>query len=76
MNTVKLQDKKKIIHGNSLHSYILTMKNQKKKLIKQSLSPLQQKVKYLGRDLPKDTKKLYAENYKKLMKEIKDNTYR
>ena len=52
------------------------MKNQKKKLIKQSLSPLQQKVKYLGRDLPKDTKKLYAENYKKLMKEIKDTTYR
>ena len=59
-----------------MHSYILTMKNQKKKLIKQSLSPLQQKVKYLGRDLPKDTKKLYAENYKTLTKEIKDDINR
>ena len=32
------------------------MKNQKKKLRKQSLLPLQQKIKYLGRNLPKETK--------------------
>ena len=31
-------------------------------------------IKYLGINLPKETKELYTENYKTLMKEIKDNT--
>ena len=31
---------------------------------------------YLGINLPKETKDLYAENYQALMKEIKDNTNR
>ena len=34
------------------------------------------RIKYLGINLPKETKNLYAENYKTLMKEIKDNTWR
>ena len=34
------------------------------------------RIKYLGINLPKDTKDLYAENYKTLMKEIKDDTNR
>ena len=34
------------------------------------------RIKYLGINLPKQTKDLYAENYKTLMKEIKDNTNR
>ena len=34
------------------------------------------RVKYLGINLPKDTKDLYEENYKTLMKEIKDDTTR
>ena len=34
------------------------------------------RIKYLGINLPKETKDLYAENYKKLMKEIKDDTNR
>uniref|UniRef100_A0A8C6F4K7 Reverse transcriptase domain-containing protein n=1 Tax=Monodon monoceros TaxID=40151 RepID=A0A8C6F4K7_MONMO len=33
-------------------------------------------IKYLGINLPKKTKQLYAENYKTLMKEIKDDTNR
>ena len=33
-------------------------------------------IKYLGINLPKEAKDLYAENYKILMKEIKDNTNR
>ena len=33
------------------------------------------RIKYLGINLPKETKGLYAENYKILMKEIKDDTY-
>ena len=34
------------------------------------------RIKYLGIYLPKDTKDLYIENYKILMKEIKDDTNR
>ena len=33
-------------------------------------------IKYLGINLPKETKDLYAENYKTLMKEVKDDTNR
>ena len=73
MNLAKLQDTKSI-HRHHLHVYILTMKNQKEQLRNQSHSPLpQKKIKYLGINLPKETKQLYTENYKTLMKEIKDN---
>ena len=34
------------------------------------------RIKYLGINLPKGTKELYIENYKTLMKEIKDDTNR
>ena len=34
------------------------------------------RIKYLGINLPKETKGLYVENYKTLMKEIKDDTNR
>ena len=34
------------------------------------------RIKYLGIKLPKETKDLYIENYKTLMKEIKDDTNR
>ena len=34
------------------------------------------RIKYLGINLPKEKKNLYAENYKTLMKEIKDDTNR
>ena len=34
------------------------------------------RIKYLGINLPKETKVLYIENYKTLMKEIKDDTNR
>ena len=34
------------------------------------------RIKYLGVYLPKDTKDLYIENYKTLMKEIKEDTNR
>ena len=51
------------------------MKNQKEKLRDQSHSLLQQKIKYLGTNLPKKTKEQYTENYKTLMKEIKDGKH-
>ena len=34
------------------------------------------RIKYLGINLPKETKDLYIENYKTLIKEIKDDTNR
>ena len=75
MSVAKSQDVK-LIHRNHLNSYTLTMKNQKEKLKKQSHSSLQQKNKILRINLPKETKDLYAENYKMLMKVIKDNINR
>ena len=53
------------------------MKNQKEKLRNQSHSPLQiKRINYLGINLPKETKELYTENYRTLMKEIKDDINR
>ena len=37
---------------------------------------VKKRIKYLGISLPKETKDLYIENYKTLMKEIKDDTNR
>ena len=34
------------------------------------------RIKYLGINLPKETKDLYIENYKTLIKEIRDDTKR
>ena len=34
------------------------------------------RIKYLGINLPKESKELYTENYKTLMKEIKDDINR
>ena len=75
MNFIKLQDTKSI-HRNRLHFYILTIKDQKQ-LEKPYHLPLHQKrIKYLGTNLLKETKDLYFENYKMLMKEIKDDINR
>ena len=70
MNLAKFQDTKSI-HRNHLHFYILTMKNEKE--IKESIpfTTATQRIKYLGINLPNETKELYTENYKTLMKEIK-----
>ena len=48
------------------------MKNQKEK---ESIpfTIATKRIKYLGINLPKETKELYTENYKTLMKEIKDD---
>ena len=68
MIIVKFQDIK-LIHRNPLHSYTLTMSKQKEKLRKQFTIALK-RIKYLGMYLPKETKDLYIENYKTLMKEL------
>ena len=71
----KSQDTK-LIHRNQLYFHILTTKDQKEKLGKQSIYNHIKKIKYLGINLPKETKDLYSEKYKTLVKEIKDNTHR
>ena len=46
------------------------MKNLKEKLRKLPFTIAIKRIKYLGINLPKETKDLYAEKYKTLMKEI------
>ena len=75
MNLAKLQDTKSI-HRNHLHFSILTMKNQREKLRSIPFTIATKRIKYLGINLPKETKELYTENYKTLMKEIKDSINR
>ena len=58
MNILKLQDIK-LIHRNPLHSYILTMR---KETIPFTIVTI---IKHLGINLPKETKDLYREKYKK-----------
>ena len=74
MNLAKLQGTKSI-HRNHLHFYILTKSEIE---IKESIpfTITTKRIKYLGIKLPKETKELYTENYKTLMKEIKDNIKR
>ena len=52
------------------------MKNHKE--IKESIpfTTATKRIKYIGMNLPKETKELYTENYKTLMKEIKDDINR
>ena len=53
------------------------MKYLKEKLRKHSHIPIAtNRMKYLGKNLPRETKDLYAENYKTLVEEIKDDTNR
>ena len=52
------------------------MKNLKEKFRKLPFTIATKRIKYLGINLPKETKDLYAGNYKTLMKEIKDDTNR
>ena len=50
----------------------------KQKQIKETIpfTTAMKRIKYLGINLPKETKDLYIQNYKTLMKEIKDDTNR
>ena len=72
MNIVKLQDIK-LTRRNPLHSYTLTWEDRE---IKETIpfTVAMKRIKYLGINLPKETKDLYIENYKTLMKEIKEDT--
>ena len=59
-------------------SFLYTNDENSEREIKDSLpfTLATKRIKYLGINLPKETKDLYAENYKTLMKEIEDDTNR
>ena len=67
----------KLIHRNLLHSYTV-MSEKSEREIKETLpfTIATKGIKYLGINLHKEAKDLYAVNYKILMKEIKDDTDR
>ena len=64
---------------NTQKSQTLYTSNEKlERAIKESIpfTIATKRIKYLGIHLPKETKELYTENYKTLMKEIKDDINR
>ena len=59
-------------------AFLYTNNENSKEEIKESIpfTIATKRIKYLGINLPKETKELYTENYKTIMKEIKDNINR
>ena len=59
-------------------AFLYTNNEKSESEIKKSipLTTATKRIKYLGINLPKETKELYTENYKTLMKEIKDDINR
>ena len=62
----------------SLITFLYTNNEKSEREIKESIpfTIATKRIKYLGINLPMETKELYTENYKTLMKEIKDNINR
>ena len=58
--------------------FLYTNNEKSERVIKESipLTTATKRIKYLGVNLPDETKELYTENYKTLMKEIKNNINR
>ena len=59
-------------------AFLYTNNQKTKREIKETIpfTIATRRIKYLGINLPKETKDLYIENYKTLMKKIKDDTNR
>ena len=76
MNLVRLQDTKFI--AKKCLAFLYTNDEKYEREMKETLpfTIATKRIKYLRINLPKETKDLYAENYKTLMKEIKDDTNR
>ena len=57
-------------------AFLYSNKEKTEREIKQTIpfTIATKRIKYLGINLPKETKDLYIENYKTLIKEIKDDT--
>ena len=59
-------------------AFLYTNNEKTEREIKETIpfTTVMKRIKYLGINLPKETKDLHMENYKVLMKEIKDDTNR
>ena len=66
------------INTQKLLALLYTNNEKSEREIKESIpfTTATKRIKYLGINLPKETKELYTENYKTLMKEIKDDINR
>ena len=66
------------INAQKSLAFLYTNDEKSERELKETLSftTATTRIKYLGINLPKETNDLYAENYKTLMKEIKDDTNR
>ena len=64
------------INAQKSLAFLYTNDEKSEREIKETLpfTTATKRIKYLGINLPKEKKDLYAENYKTLMKEIKDDT--
>jgi len=71
-----LQDTK--IHTQKSLAFLYTISEKSEREIKKSIpfTTATKRIKYLGINLPKETKELYTENCKTLMKEMKDDINR
>ena len=76
MNSVKLQDTKFI--PRNLFAFLYSNNERSEREIKETIpfTITSKRIKYLGINLPKEAKDWHSENYKTLMKEIKDDTNR
>ena len=67
------------MHRNRLHSYTPTTEREAtEREIKESMlfTIAPKTIRYLGINLTKEVKNLYTENYRKLMKEIEEDTHK
>ena len=71
-----MQDTK--IHTQKSLAFLYTISEKSEREIKESIpfTTATKRIKYLGINLPKETKELYTENCKTLMKEMKDDINR
>ena len=65
------------INTQKLHTFLYINNEKSEKEIESiPFTIVTKRIKYLGMNLPKETKELYTENYKTLMKELKDSINR
>ena len=66
------------INGQKSLAFLYTNNKRSEREIKETVSftIATKRIKYLGINLPKEVKDLYAENYKTPMKEVKEDTNR
>ena len=66
------------INAQKSFTFLYTNDEKSERQIKETLPFISatKRIKYLGINLPKEVKDLYSENYKTLMKEIKDDINR